>query len=116
MSSDTDLSSTWNQAAYYLLRIHEISYNLNEARRNQNFKVWSTELWNYLSELSSQMKEEEIDEVTKKLHTGDKLQEHSYYDKKRFQNYMDAEITLKKIMSKRGLLVQAPFDPKQAIK
>lgn len=110
-----ELSTDWNQAQMYQWRLHEISNNLANARRNRNFADWSVELWNFFSELSSQMTDTEIHDCRNALYGTDRYPKHSHYDKNRFVGYMGVETRLRTVMRDRGMLLPEKADPTQAL-
>lgn len=110
-----ELSTDWNQAQMYQWRLHEISNNLASARRARSFSGWSVELWNIFSELSSQMTDEEHEEVKDELKLGDSYLSHDYYDKYRFRAYMNVESRLRQVMRDRGMLLPEKADPTNAL-
>lgn len=110
-----DLKTEWNQAKAYQLRLHEISILLSNARRRKDYVSWSVELWNFYSELSSQMTDEELTSAGDKLRAADSIERLSYYNDRLFPAYMEVELLLRKVMRDRGMLLPGTQDPKKAI-
>lgn len=115
MSRDViDLSTEWNQAQAFQYRLHEISIRISQARRNNNYQGWTTELWNFFIEMSSQMSHEEITTIKQQLTIAEK-KVNGPFPEKAFSILVDTDIQIRDIMRDRGMLVPAKDDPRRAI-
>lgn len=116
IKDELDLSTEWNQAKAYQYRLHEISERLGDAKRNVDFNTWSNELWNFYSELSSQMIDEEANSIKQSLLTADNLLRLSQNKNRRFMAYLNCEVAMRRVMRDRGMLLPEKDDPAKAIR
>lgn len=120
------LQSDFNMAVWYINRLNGLFATCDEAGMTLNASQWFHALMALFRELSTEMKDKEIEEMQGKIKSiNEKLKVWIVLYNKRgiteirpdlYQELHDMEIYLRKVLKKAGLLVKSSDDATRALK
>lgn len=105
------LSSTWNGAQFFQVRLHEVMVSLREAQMRKDYKAYSACLWAFYRELIQNMDDEEQETAFEKImaahNTAHKIGA-SRSDP--IKVFVEAEQIMRNVLRDRNLLTTKPED------